>query len=731
MDELIETIRKIESLFLPLLPRKWHHPPPSYRVVIPLLKKIGRYEKRFLWVEPLLDSIRTEIYPPYHEDVLGTKEMTKDEMNWTRFILAVVGFVLAMSFTGIAPLLSPWIKGSLLFAGSVLFIYGAMHSSISALWAVWGFLFPLIAALGIGPAPWAMAFLAFCSLLWHMPALKKRSPWHWYDVLCTFPILFFWVGNVSKMLPHWFLWQKGLLFLVLWLSIWMILIGTKNSSISKGCQFFWPASLTVIAFIILIQPKVSGLPRFCLWLLGTLGLSLGMSKLAPRISTWSYLYRWMTIMLVFALYALFLLVRGTPSQLKETIDTAFLHLFYSIELLWWVVGAGIILSVHGMTVMLLKWIQALLHRWILPLSVWILPVLAYGMGWFNPLIGKIGKPSAAGLWIAFTLGVTLLAWRRKEYALREWMFWGLFLFFLFQQYWSDAQRAIDLYWNQATLEGTGFIILAIWLLWLNYYSMGKYLGRLREKAKGIGAVAILGATLWFMVAFLWMSYVDQQFSFSIRGRIYYDLLKGFTFMGVPLIMYHLIMGQYLKKNLSKNLPWPWIVIMGFGLSQILQGIEHSVVARLEHQTLDALQKKLLETLLSGVPLDGIAPERVMNFSWMFLWRVIRWAIAMLTLSWAIRYRNRTEWGSVTFVLTFCFTSLGVWTAEAIWLFWPSLPLEWAVILRPWVQTTLMWDGSSFGLYLLYLFAGLLWGWVFSKIRISKNESPIKSDETRP
>jgi len=147
MDELIETIRKIESLFLSLLPRKWHNPPPSYRIIVPLLHKIGRYEKRFPWVEPLLYSIRTQIYPPYHEDILGTKEMTKDEMNWIRFILAVVGFVLVMAFTGKAPLLSPWIKGGLLFASSVLFIYGAMHFSISALWATWGFLFPLVAAL--------------------------------------------------------------------------------------------------------------------------------------------------------------------------------------------------------------------------------------------------------------------------------------------------------------------------------------------------------------------------------------------------------------------------------------------------------------------------------------------------------------------------------------------------------------------------------------------------------
>ncbi len=247
---------------------------------------------------------------------------------------------------------------------------------------------------------------------------------------------------------------------------------------------------------------------------------------------------------------------------------------------------------------------------------------------------------------------------------------------------------------------------------MTYHSVGKYLSRFREKERGVWVVAIMGVALWLMVAILWMSCVDQPFSSSIRGQIIYRLLKGFTFLGVPFMICHLIMGRYLRKDLSRSLAWSWILIAGLGFVQILQGVEHIVVARFEGQTLDQLQKMLVDAVLSGTPLEDVAPAWLVNFYWVVVWRAFRWASVMLFLSWAIRRRHRGEWEMATSVLTFCFASLAVWTAEAIWLFWPFLPLEWAVILRPWVETTLIWDWSSFKLYLLYLLTGLLWGWLF-------------------
>jgi hypothetical protein len=85
---------------------------------------------------------------------------------------------------------------------------------------------------------------------------------------------------------------------------------------------------------------------------------------------------------------------------------------------------------------------------------------------------------------------------------------------------------------------------------------------------------------------------------------------------------------------------------------------------------------------------------------------------MPALTWVLRRRDRGDQKKTILVLTFCFASLAVWTAEALFLYWPSLPLEWAVILRPWVETSLMWDWSFLRLYFLYLLGGLLWGWGF-------------------
>ena len=711
MIELFELIRKIEVLFLPLFPKKWLNPPPSYRLIIPLLQKLGRYDKRFHWVNPLLDSIHTQIYPPYHEGTLITGGMTRDEMTWMRFILLVVVFILLMGITAKAQIFSPWIKGSLLLGSTVLFIHGSIALSISALWASWGFLFPLVVALGIGVAPWVMSFLAFWVVLLHMPVLKGKRSWTWYEGLCTFPILFFWVGTVGKMLAGWPLWQIGLLSVGLWLLVWIILVRMEDHPwISKSFQLFWPVSLLTVTLIISVQPKVYGLVRWSLWVLLTIGISLGLSKSAFRISRWPFLFRWPTTAAAFSIFALILLLKGDLHLIKETIDTALLHFFYSLDLVWWIIGAGIIASLRGLTMMFLKWLQALFHIRILPFLFWALPLLAYDMGWLSPLIAEVGIKSAAGLCLLFTIGATSLTWLRKENILREWIFWGFYFFLLTHQYWSDIHQTVDLYWSKSVVDTKSYVILAIWLLWLNYYSVGKYLARFREKIHGAGAVAFMGGMLWLLVAFLWMSHVDQQL--SLRGRIDYHLLRGFTFLGLPLIAYHLIVQKYLEKESERNMPWGLILILGIGFVQIMQGIEHTVTAWVENQSLDALQKQLHQILLSGVPLEEVVPSRVTQTIWVLVWRIVRWIGVMSGLTLVMHFHERGRLQPAIWIMTACFTSLAVWTAEATWLFWPSMPLEWAVILRPWVQTTLVWDGYSFTLYLLYFSSGLIWGWLF-------------------
>src|SRR5512146_964547 len=63
---LVRLVRQVEALLLPLLPRGWRAPPPSYRLIVPLLGWLGRH-RQYPWVEALLFTLQTQVYPPYHE----------------------------------------------------------------------------------------------------------------------------------------------------------------------------------------------------------------------------------------------------------------------------------------------------------------------------------------------------------------------------------------------------------------------------------------------------------------------------------------------------------------------------------------------------------------------------------------------------------------------------------------------------------------------------------------
>ena len=62
---LVRLIRQVEVLVLPLLPAAWRTPPPSYRLVMPLLNRVSRYKDRS-WAQALLYTVEYQIYPPYH-----------------------------------------------------------------------------------------------------------------------------------------------------------------------------------------------------------------------------------------------------------------------------------------------------------------------------------------------------------------------------------------------------------------------------------------------------------------------------------------------------------------------------------------------------------------------------------------------------------------------------------------------------------------------------------------
>jgi hypothetical protein len=171
----------------------------------------------------------------------------------------------------------------------------------------------------------------------------------------------------------------------------------------------------------------------------------------------------------------------------------------------------------------------------------------------------------------------------------------------------------------------------------------------------------------------------------------------------------------LKLAPSKDVRWGWVLLLGIGLVQILQGVEHAVVAWVGNVPFDVFQKQLRQVLLNGTSLDHAAPAWVRNPSWVSFWRTLRWLSVMGFLPWMVRKSDQgPRWKSVL-LFNACFLSVAVWTAEATWIFWAFMPLEWAVVLRPWTQS-LMWDSSALQLLAIYCAASLLWGWSLSFFR---------------
>ena len=713
IHDILESLRKMEAFLLPLLPRRWRTPPPSSRWIHPLLKRLNHYRKWPEELEAFAASVRERYYPAYHKEGWGDR-LASNEMRLIRCILLVVVFSLLIALSGRLTFLSPWIKGSLLLGSSILLTRGAMGASISALWATWGFLFPVYVSLAIGIAPWSIAFLALWALVWHAPLVRATHSWRWVDFICTVPVLFLWVGSVGKMLPTWSLWQTALLFLVVWLSVWAILTRVKgHPRISLLAQLFFPASLAMVTLIGLAKPPLFGIHRWGLWFFGTLCLSFVMGLLTPpRMIRW-FPFQLKGVTFVFLAYGCLLLMSASFRPIGERIDVVLSQQFESLEFLWWLLGAGMVLSIRSILVLLLKWVQGRLNRWILPLSLWGLSVVSLAVRRMPSPVQEMGGWQASGFWAGSALGATFMTWRKKETLLREWVFWALFILFLLYQYNKSVASTVEQYWLQGTVGSFGFMTISIWLLWLNLSSVGKILKKVGGKTDERCVIMILGGLLWLMVALLWLSCVDQQF--AIRGRIEFHLLKGLTFFGFPLILYHLVGREYLKLIPSQDVRWGWILLVGIGFVQILQGVEHAVVVWLANGSFDTFQKQLCHALLNGVPPEQAAPAGVRVLSWVSFWRTLRWFSVMAFLPWMVRGLRQGPGSKAVLLFNACFLSVAVWTAEATWIFWPFMPLEWAVILRPWAPQ-LIWDSQALQLLALYCMASLLWGWSLSLIR---------------
>ncbi|MBN1276736.1 MAG: hypothetical protein JXA35_04525 [Deltaproteobacteria bacterium] len=720
---LVKIIRKVEALFLPLLPSSFQQKPPSYRLGAVWIEKLTRHENESKWKSALLYYIKNYLYRAYHEKGLASQgQLSETEIKWMRCILAVMAAVILAAFIPKAELLSPLIKGILLLGSSILILFGSALFSISALWAAWGFLFPILGATALESAPWSLFFLSCWVLIWHLPALKKGNSWSWYDWVATLPVLFFWM-DVIRWIPSWTRCQNAYLSVILWGILWTALIVNKNALISKSIQLFLPSSLLCF-FLTLTLGKTwfSGLVffrnwRWVLWVAATFSLGMILSKISPAITAFKSLFRFSTFIVIFLIFGALICFFSNRDFLYDQIDTSAVLLGSATWPLWWFIGAGIIMFIRKTTMVLLNWIQALLPSWLLPVSLFVFPAAALYFDWIPFLIQAVGKNVFFIAASCLALVSCIFAFLKKENALREWIFWSMYIIFLLQRHWSSAHRMA--YETSAELNLTGFLLLAFWLMWLGYDVVGE---KLSEYAKNDQdrrkTAALLGAFLWLLASSLWSSYIDLNL--NTRQEIQLNLFMGFNFFGCPFIIYRMILGERLNNEV---LPWPWILLAGIGLVQLLQGVEHYLVGFIQGWTPDELHSHLYSIhVIAERPIESIMPKWVLDPSWNYLCRFERWLAAMSLIIFLISFiKAKPEYRLETVLSVTCLTSLAAGVTESYWFQWPSMSPFWSVIFRPWQidRTLLSWGLRFLEFFSLYALAGIAWGLVFTLVQRTK------------
>jgi len=723
---VLKILRKIEFFVLPLMPASWREPPPSYRVALPVLNFLNRYTQQIPFIAALLYSIKKEGYRPYHLDGLGQAgPFTKAENRWLALIFSVVLLGLILAFTGWGREYTAIIKAILLLGGSALALYGAMNLRISALWTAWGFLFPVLAPLSnTALSSGLMVLLGLFVIVWAVPLLGPENGWKWYDALGTFPILFFWME--LPFIPGWSKWATGVAALLFWGLIWLGVMWGGRLKKGKACgvagfvsrtlQLFWLsnlAALTIFGYLIKPLLRQSGVFDACPWSIWWLALALGTATVVnafyTRLFAWSFLFRGRIVLAVAAAYSAALILTHDNVDQMAWIVNGLNYIYDSIWPVMWIIGAGIVFFMRRYAMILFQWIEALFSSWAFPLVMIIVPVAFYLLGWFQYAIQSLGM---APLLVFFSLVLAasvLLAVRRWDTALKELVFWGIYTAFIIERYWFEV--------NRAAYDSTGpenwytFLFLAVWILFLTYYALGGSLSELRKSGPmKLAPVLVIGAMEWMILALLWMGYVDNNF--QVRLRINYDLLNGFTFLGVPFLVYYLIADRYASTRTSQGLPWGWILLFGIGVVQLLQGVEHYVVGWFYLQSPDEVHALLSRALLSGAPTPAFIPPWVTEESWSCTWRLIRWVSVMVCITFAMR--NFEEKRIVFFGTVF--SSLAVCTTEAIWIWWPVMSPYWAVVFRPWtVYNNVIWTLDFMKWYLVYGLSGIFAGVLICRI----------------
>jgi len=714
--KLIQVVRKVEVLFSPLVPRRWRTPPLSYRLFAALLERLGRRETKYPWARATSQWLRESYLQPYHQGLLPIDELSPAGLRYIRVILLVMAVIVGLALMPIAPALSTWVYGLALLAVYGLGLHAAMHASISALWLVSGLLFvPVAVYTMVGSERWVTALLAVFALVLHARRLESVRPWRWFDVAATVPYLCFWLEPLgTSFLGPWTIWQRSLLMLSLWGAVWLVLFRARRGTLAaSAAQLLWPASQ--VALTVLIWSGVARwsapLPPPLLWLIWvglTVAIALACAALASRLRALAWLGRPWVLVVALAVQGVVVLSSGSQEALAPVLANSVKYLFDHSWPLWFFLGASTILLFRGIADSNLSFVRAVLPRWFVPLAVWGLCIWAVAAERFTSDVVRLDRAQSIVVAAVFAGGATWFALKRREEALKSWLFWGFFAYTVARGYFREAQGVV------ATPAGTSagaFLLLAGWALWLAYRSLSREVKRLAGRVPESAMVSLTGAMLLFLVTGLWMSQVDH--ALEVRTQISYHLFLGLTFLGLPQIVYATVL-RYRGDAPPPRLPWGHMVLCGIVGVQLLHGVEHYVVGLASYPSLDALHAELLEAFYAG-GLDDAAPVSATGAAWSLAWRLGRWLMALgLLTAWVLRRdqpRTRLE-----VVLTMVLVSLMVWVAETLWIDWPGVPYTWAVLLRPWRADQLLWDLPFFGASVAYATAGLVWGLVAARWR---------------
>jgi len=722
---LIRLIRQVEALLLPLLPAAWRTPPPSYRLAMPLLDRVSRYRDQ-AWAHALLYTVEYQIYPSYHRWGLSSEGLSPREFRWMRAVAGLLVVSMGLLLVPRTEEIAVYAQGALMLAGASLLILGAMNARLAALWAAWMVVFQLLPIPSRPLLPGLLA-LSVLAMAWHAPLLRDDDRrWRWYEVLATCPALFFWLRTAENLLPALSSWTSAAGALALWGGVWLLL---SSRHVPRGLRtaaaLVWPATAAASAAVMVAAPALTRLGlvdrwRYLVWVGGIAGFALLTAAAAPLLKRIRVLHRWPVVGGAFAAYFVAAFAVGEHAALVEGLETAIKYAQQWLSPLRWFFGAMVLLFVRHLAASSAFIIQAALARYILPIGVALLTGKVVFSGWTDPLRQRLAALAAAvgmgprqadlaalagllALAAVFLGGLLGLAARRRDERIGPWLFWWILPVVLINHYDAELTQLVAFHERRVPVTDLSVLKWSLLILWLTYVYLGEQMRRIRERIPGVAAVALVGALMCFAAALPWLTGDARR---EIQTMINYELLQGFAFVGVPMLVYVLAVRPFLQKRGGTGLAWGAVLLGGIVLVQVLQGVEHVTAAWVEGMSATDYRALRAEAMAARV-LEHVVPPCAHGVAWGLAWRAGRWLAVLAVVVLVLRRQRRTR-AEVFF--TVLYAALAVGTAEAAWICWPGLDEAWGVLLRPMRQTAALWEGSGLlESYVLYGPVGALCG----------------------